>query len=90
MGVENIEGHVSNDHAHLFVSCPPRVSASYLMHRIKGKTSRKLLQEYSHLSEHCWGRSLWTRGFCAARIEYIRAQDLRREDGDFRADGESR
>src|SRR3954468_9017739 len=49
--VEILEGHVSRDHVHLFVSCPPHVSASYLMQRLKGKSSRKLMQEYSHLEE---------------------------------------
>ena len=44
--VEILKGHVSKDHVHLFVSCPPHVSASYLMQRIKGKSSRKLLQQF--------------------------------------------
>ena len=47
--VEILKGHVSVDHVHLFVSCPPHVSASYLMQRVKGKSSRRLMQEYSHL-----------------------------------------
>ncbi len=35
--VEIIKGHVSSDHAHLFVSCVPHVSPSFLMQRIKGR-----------------------------------------------------
>ena len=35
--VEILKGHVSRDHVHLFVSCPPHVSASYLMQRLKGR-----------------------------------------------------
>ena len=57
--VEIIKGHVSRDHVHLFVSCPPHVSPSYLMQRVKGRTSRKLLQQFSHLNKECWGRHLW-------------------------------
>ena len=34
--VEIIKGHVSKDHVHLFVFCPPRVSPSYLMQRVWG------------------------------------------------------
>ena len=64
--VEIVKGHVSKDHLHLFVSCPPHVSPSYLMQRIKGKSSRKLLQEFSHLNKQCWGRHLWARGFFVA------------------------
>ena len=52
-----LKGHVSKDHVHLFVSCPPHVSPSYLMQRIKGKSSRRLLQRFSHLNKECWGRT---------------------------------
>ena len=95
--VEILKGHVSKDHVHLFVSCPPQVSASYLMERIKGKSSRKLLQQSSHLNKECWGRQLWARGFLVASsgvvtdeaiIESIRSQEISKEDGDFRVDEE--
>ena len=91
--VEILKGHVSVDHVHLFVSCPPHVSASYLMQRLKGKSSRQLVQEFSHLNKQCWGRHLWARGFFVASsgvvtdeaiLEYIRTQELRSEDDDFR------
>lgn len=94
--VEIIKGHVSRDHVHLFVSCPPHVSPSYLMQRVKGKTSRRLLQQFSHLNKACWGGRLWARGFFVASsgnvtdeviMEYIRTQDTTREDGDFRVEG---
>ena len=94
--VEILKGHVSKDHVHLFVSCLRHVSPSYLMRRIKGKSSRKLLQQFSHLNKECWGRHLWARGFFVASsgnvtdeviMEYIRTQDVTRDDGDFRVEG---
>ena len=42
--VEILKGHASRNHVRLFVSCPPHVSPSYLKQRVKGKTSRRLLQ----------------------------------------------
>jgi putative transposase len=54
--VEILKGPISVDHVHRFVSCPPHVSASYLVQRLKGKSSRDLMQEFSHLKKHCWGR----------------------------------
>jgi putative transposase len=93
--VEILKGHVSVDHVHLFVSCPPHVSASYLMQRVKGKSSRQLMQEFSHLKKHCWGRQLWARGFFVASsgnvtdeviMEYIRTQDLAKDDDDFKVE----
>jgi REP-associated tyrosine transposase len=59
--VEILKGHISQDHVHLFVSCPPHVSASYLMQRVKGKSSRILLREYSHLNKACWGEGVRCR-----------------------------
>jgi putative transposase len=49
--VDIIKGHVSKDHVHLFVSRPPHVSPSYLMRRIKGKSPKKLLQQFSHMNK---------------------------------------
>jgi putative transposase len=81
---------VSKDHVHLFVSWPPHVSPSYLMQRIKGKSSRELLQQFGYLNKECWGRHLWARGsFVAgsgvitdeAILEHIRTQDVTKEDG---------
>ena len=65
--VEIIKGHVSKDHIHLFVSIPPQLTISRMMQKIKGKSSYKLLREYSHLSKEFWGRHLWARGyFCCS------------------------
>jgi putative transposase len=61
--VEILKGHISQDHVHMFVSCPPHVSASYLMQRVKGKSSRILLGEYSHLNKACWGGTSGRGGF---------------------------
>src|SRR5262249_60457467 len=95
--VEILKGPVSQDHVHRFVSGPPHVSASSRMQRIQGKSSRGLLQPFSHLNKECWGRPLWARGFFVASsgvvtdeaiIESIRSQEISQEDGDFRVDDE--
>lgn len=95
--VEILKGHVSVDHVHLFVSCPPHVSASYLMQRAKGESSRRLMQEFSHLNKASWGRHLWARGLLRGEfgdvtdevvMEYIRTQEARKEDDDFRVSDE--
>ena len=94
MDIEIIKGHVSKEHVHLFVSVPPFISASDVMKRIKGKTSRKLLSESRILAKQFWGRHLWARGyFCATSgnvtdeviAQYIEQQNLqeRARDDDF-------
>ena len=90
--VEIIKGHISIDHVHLFVSVPPHLAISKLLQYLKGKSSRKLLQENKMLSKQFWGRHLWARGYFVATsgnvtdeiiIEYIENQDNKTEDGDF-------
>ena len=61
-----LSGHVATDHVHLLVSVPPQMSVSDLMQRIKGRSSRKMLQEFSELNRQLWGRHIWARGYFAA------------------------
>ena len=79
-----IKGHVSKDHIHLFLSIPPQISVSKAVQYIKGKTSRKLLQEDKALSKAYWGQHMWARGYFAvssgnitdeAIMHYIAHQD---------------
>jgi putative transposase len=66
--VEIIKGHVSVDHIHLLVSYPPSLSISKLVQYVKGKTSRRLLQDYTELRKMFWGQHLWARGYFAASV----------------------
>lgn len=90
--VEILRGHVSKDHIHIFISMPPQISVSKIAQYLKGKTSRKLLQEDAMLRKKFWGHHLWGRGFFAASsgaitdemvMEYIKNQD---EDAEKRGD----
>ena len=66
LDVYMLSGHVSVDHVHLLVSVPPQVSVSELIKRIKGRSSRRMLEEFGELSRQFWGRHLWARGYLAA------------------------
>lgn len=99
LDVEILKGHVSKDHVHLLISVPPMLSVSKLMQSVKGRTSRKLLDEYRKLKQEFWGRHLWARGYFAVSsgnvtdeviAQYIANQDMeeRIKDDDFRVDGE--
>ena len=66
MDIEDIKGHISRNHVHLFVSVPPYHSVNNVHKRLKGKTSRRLLSESRILAKQCWGRHLWARGYFAA------------------------
>jgi putative transposase len=88
------KGHVAEDHVHLLVSVPPKLSVSDLMQRIKGRSSRKMMQEFGELSRQFWGRHMWARGYFAASAgnvteeiikQYIESQGQEppTEDDDF-------
>jgi len=78
------KGHISKDHVHIFVSLPPQLSVSRFVQLVKGKSSRKLLQEDKALSKLYWGNHLWARGYFATTsgtvtdetiMNYIENQD---------------
>jgi putative transposase len=70
-----LKGHVAKDHIHLLLSCPPSLSPSKVMQYLKGRSSRMLQQEFSHLRKRYWGQHLWARGyFCSTTGEITTAQ----------------
>ena len=63
MEVKIIKGVVSNNHIHMVVEIPPKVSVSDFMRRVKGCTSRKIQQEFPELRKRYWGQRFWARGY---------------------------
>jgi REP-associated tyrosine transposase len=66
LGVTIINGVLSSDHVHMFVSIPPHHAVSNVMRKVKGRSSRKIQMEYPELRKRYWGRHFWARGyFCS-------------------------
>ena len=63
MGVQIIEGVLSSDHIHMFVSVPPHIAISDLMQRAKGRSSYKIQMEFPEIRKRYWGRRFWARGY---------------------------
>ena len=63
LGIEIVNGVLSVDHVHIFVSIPPHVSVSDFVKKAKGRSSRKIQQEFPHIKKRYWGRHFWGRGF---------------------------
>jgi len=61
--VRIVSGVLSTDHEHMFVEIHPHISISYFMQRVKGRSSRKIQQEFPSLRKRYWGRRLWARGY---------------------------
>ena len=62
-GVGIISGVLSSNHVHMFVSIPPNLSVSDVMRRVKGRSSRKVQQEFPDIRKRYWGRHFWGRGY---------------------------
>ena len=60
------KGHIAADHVHLLLSVPPQHAISDVIQRLKGRSSRIMLEEFGELSRQFWGRHLWARGYFVA------------------------
>ncbi|MBA3532201.1 MAG: IS200/IS605 family transposase [Ardenticatenales bacterium] len=75
--IKILKGHVSKDHIHLLVSCPPTLSRAKVMQYLKGRTSRLLQQEFPHLKKRYWGEHIWARGYFCATVGAVTEQQIR-------------
>lgn len=64
-GVEILKGVISGDHVHVHVEYAPKQSISELVKHMKGRTSRKLQQEFESLGTTYWGKHFWASGYGA-------------------------
>ena len=61
--VRILKGVVSKDHIHMLVEYPSRLSISDLVKRLKGRSSRRLQDEFPALKKRYWGRHFWAIGY---------------------------
>ena len=75
---ELVEFDGEDDHVHLLVNYPPKVSVSALVNSLKGVSSRMIRKNnYSSIRKKLWGGALWSPSYFAgscggAPIEIIR------------------
>lgn len=63
---ELIEFDGEDDHVHLLMHYPPKVSISKLVNSLKGVSSRKIRQKhYPSISKKLWGGALWSQIYFA-------------------------
>ena len=79
-----IKGSISKEHVHMLVSCPPNISVSDMMQYLKGRSSKKLQEEFPELKKKYWGQHLWAAGYFCRTVgtvtedmikDYIEKQD---------------
>ena len=61
-----VEFDGENDHVHLLVNYPPKVSISKLVNNLKGVSSRMIRRKnYPSIREKLWGGALWSPSYFA-------------------------
>lgn len=63
--VRILKGVVSKDHVHMLIEYPPSKSVSDIVKRLKGRTSRRLQEEFPELRRRYWGKHFWAIGYGA-------------------------
>lgn len=75
---ELVEFNGEQDHVHLLVNYPPKVSVSSLVNSLKGVSSRMIRKNnYPSIDRQLWGNTLWSPSYFAsscggASIDIIR------------------
>ena len=69
-----IRGAVSPDHIHMLVSAPPQLAPAKLVQYVKGRSSRRLQDEFPELRKRYWGQHLWARGYFCATVGTVDEQ----------------
>ena len=72
-----VRGAVSADHIHMLVSGTPELSPAKMVQYIKGRTSRRLQEEFPELRKGYWGQHLWARGYFCATVGAVDEKTIR-------------
>ena len=82
------EGHQPQSH-----DPTPQPAPAKLVEYVKGRSSRRLQEEFPHLGKRYWGQHLWARGYFCATVgagdektilEYIENQKWDQDDQGFK------
>jgi putative transposase len=71
---------MENDHVHMYISIPPAKSVSYVVNKLKGITSREMMEKYEkYLKKWYWAEksTLWARGYFIATVGEMTAEVVR-------------
>lgn len=63
------ELNIQDNHIHLLISVPPKLSISNLMGILKGKLAIKIFKSYPQLKKKpYWGNHFWARGYFVSTV----------------------
>ena len=62
-GINILKGVVSKNHVHMHLEYRPSQDISSIVKKLKGRSSRRLQQDFPKLEKRYWGRHFWAIGF---------------------------
>jgi putative transposase len=77
-GAVIVRGAVSPDHIHMLVSCEPGLAPAKLVQYLKGRSSRRLQDEFPELRKRYWGQHLWARGYFCASVGAVDEETIKK------------
>jgi len=83
LGCKIDELNVQEDHVHLVVMIPPKVSVSKYIGVVKGRSAIRIFAKFPKLRKRYWGNHFWARGYCCDTLgldvekirKYVRYQE---------------
>ncbi len=77
MVIDTVE--VVEDHVHIFLEAPPRLSPSRIVQILKSISARELFRQFPRLRRQLWGGKLWSRGYFVRAVgDEVTADVIRR------------
>jgi len=90
MKCQIVELNIQQEHIHLLVKIPPRISVSDTMGTLKGRTAIRIFKSCPNLKERpYWGNHFWAPGYCVDTVglnsemiqKYVQYQDRQERQG---------
>ncbi|MCK5145502.1 IS200/IS605 family transposase, partial [bacterium] len=63
---EILEKNIQPDHVHIVLSFPPKLSVSWVVGYLKGKSAIKVFNRHEKMKRRYWGRHFWAQGYCVS------------------------
>ena len=76
-GIKLLEGAVSKDHVHMYVSIPPKFSIAKVMSKLKGKSALMIFDRHPNFRDK-HGRHFWARGYYVETVGNINEDVIRK------------
>lgn len=78
-----LEGHLCNDHVHIYIAIPPKYTVAQIVEFINGKSAIHIASEVQGKAGNFSGQNFWARGYFVSTVgrdekvirEYIHRQE---------------